>query len=132
MRKDSSPAAIKRKPLNQNLKPPTTQTPRQKAIAAGKARANTKKAEILKRFNSLTPAQKTAMKQTQQAKALAPKQRQGTNAKLGRRGPVGRSLAGTLLSGRFKKTPGAAIPKRSTATSGKRSRNYSLGRRRFT
>ena len=48
-----------------------------------------------------------------------------TNAKLGR--PTGRTVAG-----RFKKTPGAAIPKRSTATSGKRSRDYSLGRRRFT
>ena len=71
----------RRGPLNQNPKPPTTQTSRQKAIAAVKARSARKRAEMLKNFNSLTPAQKTAMKQRQQAKALSLpfKQRQRTN-----------------------------------------------------
>jgi len=67
-------------PTRRVAKPtPTTQTSRQKAIAAVKARSAAKRAEILKNFNSLTPAQKTAMKQKQQAKALSFKQRQGTN-----------------------------------------------------
>ena len=78
-------AAEKAKPLSasqialvQKLKPSTTQTPRQKAIAAAKARGQAKIAAVRKRFNSLTPAQKIAMKQRQQAKALATKQRQAT------------------------------------------------------
>ena len=69
-------------PTRRVAKPtPTTQTSRQKAIAAVKARSAAKRAEILKNFNSLTPAQKTAMKQRQQAKALSLpfKQRQRTN-----------------------------------------------------
>ena len=73
MRKDSSPAAIKRNPLNQNPKPPTTQTSRQKLIAGAKARSQAKIAAIRKKYNSLTPAQKTAMKQRHGAKALTPK-----------------------------------------------------------
>jgi len=56
-----------------------TQTPRQKAIAGAKARGQAKIAAIKNRYNSLTPAQKTAMKQKQQAKALSFKQRQATN-----------------------------------------------------
>ena len=73
-------SAAKTKPQALQIsKPLTTQTPRQKAIAAVKARSAAKRAEILKNFNSLTPAQKTAMKQRQQAKALSFKQRQGTN-----------------------------------------------------
>jgi len=68
----------RRDPLNQNPKPPTTQTSRQKAIAAVKARSARKKAEILKNFNSLTPAQKTAMKQRQRTNQATPTKTTGT------------------------------------------------------
>ena len=63
-------AKTKPQPL-QISKPPTTQTPRQKAIAAVKARANAKKAAILKKYNSLTPLQRASMAQTQRARAKA-------------------------------------------------------------
>ena len=182
-------------PTPKRLAKPTTQTPRQKAIAGAKAltpkqRQATNKATPTKTNRWWGSKTGTLGKPTTLGAAMARRKAQAatpqnaanaamarrTNAKYGRRKPTGRTVyksrttiptrptarrtakpargrvgqslnrymqarrtnaklgrpTGRTVAGRFKKTPGAAIPKRSTATSGKRSRDYSLGRRRFT
>tara|TARA_R110000824_G_scaffold223660_1_gene411386 strand:+ start:51 stop:692 length:642 start_codon:yes stop_codon:yes gene_type:complete len=135
----------------QKLKPPTTRTPKQKAITGAKARGQAKIAEMRKRFNSLTPLQRASMAQTQRARATTGKptsaQKEINNSNMQKvkqlsapqkqmprtTSRVGSTAARRRAAAMARRRPtGTTIPTRSTASSGKRSRDYSLGRRRFT
>ena len=50
------------------VKTPKTQTPRQKAIAAAKVRSSSRIAEMRKKYNSLTPAQKANIQNASNAR----------------------------------------------------------------